>query len=209
MQMKRIFILLFLSISFICCNSNERNPSKKNEIINNIASDTTSSQTSDISEEKLMVGKRIYGDFNGDSKYEYAYVEFLKEVNGPTPQDDNGTYPIFAIKFSDEEIPPFDIGCCEATLINEGDLNNDGSDEISIFQSPMNGCTYVWRTINLKNDTAYNIFELFLIPTGCDSEITEDYLQNIVTLEDGKVYYKEKDPNDENVHKREAILLTK
>lgn len=202
--MKTIFafslLFSFIFIGLLSCNFNNKNTDGEHkEIIGNITSDTTSTQTSDIPEKKPMVGKRIYGDFNGDGKYEYAYAEFLKEVKGPTPMDDDGTYPVFAIKFSDEKIPTFNIGCCEATLINEGDLNGDRTDEISLFQAPMNGCSYDWRTITYIGSEWKDLLEPDLIPSiGCEGVLPGEELQDIITLEDGIVYRKSVDVNDPN-----------
>jgi len=59
------------------------------------------------------------------------------------------------------------IGCCEATLINEGDLNGDELDEISVVQAPLNGCTYTLSTFTNVNGTWKKLFEPFLLSNGC------------------------------------------
>lgn len=195
------FSLLFFlsSIGLSSCNFSKKNTiSEHGEVINNITLDTTSSQTSDIPEEKLMVGKRIYGDFNGDGVFEYAYAELTQEAEGDHPLD-GGTPAKYTIKFTDSNIPTFPAGCCEMTLINEGDLNGDDSDEISIFQAPMNGCSYDWRTITYIGNEWKDLLEMDLIPSiGCEGVLPGEELQDIITLEEGIVYRKSVDFNDPN-----------
>lgn len=81
-------------------------------------------------------------------------------------------------------------------LINEGDLNNDGADELSVFQAPMNGCTYSMTAYSFKNGRWKQIIETFLIPTGCD-EMNDLTLQNRIFKENNAIYYYNADLNDE------------
>lgn len=93
---------------------------------------------------------RISGDFNGDGKTEYAWAVISKPGHG-NPMED-GVADEFSLQFSDPSIPEFKIGCCEVTLINEGDLNHDGADELSTYQAPGNGNTYDWTTYTFKDN---------------------------------------------------------
>ncbi|MDI3321422.1 hypothetical protein [Pinibacter soli] len=85
------------------------------------------------------IGEKIQGDFNGDRHMDTATATKIKEGKGNPVED--GTADEYAIQFSETSLKSIDAGCCSICLINEGDLNNDGTDEISIFQAPMNGCT--------------------------------------------------------------------
>ena len=141
------------------------------------------------------IGEKIQGNFSGNGKNITASVIRTKEAKGNPIE--NGTPAEFEIRFSDAKLKPIKAGCCEIILINEGDLNNNGSDEISIYQAPMNGCTYTMTTYSLIKGKWKKIVQPFLIPTGCES-LSEKDLQNRVFQENKTIYFLEKDMNDEN-----------
>lgn len=153
------FILfIFSAINLFSCNFNKKEiKNNPTEPIDSIAENATSTREfaqEDINkDDKPKVGESIYGDFDGNGTYEYAYIELTKKGNGGNPIDGDGIPDEYAIKFTDKTFPIFSFypGCCETLLINEGDLNNDGSDEISLFHAPMNGCCYDWMTLTLHN----------------------------------------------------------
>jgi len=103
----------------------------------------------------------------------------------------------YEIQFSGDNLKSIKAGCCNIRLINEGDLNNDGGDEISIFQAPINGCTYSMTTYSHIYGTWKQIVETFLIPTGCDT-ISDLDLQKRIFKENNAIYYYDTDLNDEN-----------
>ncbi|QYS86112.1 hypothetical protein JJC03_14110 [Flavobacterium oreochromis] len=141
------------------------------------------------------VGDSIYGDFNGDKKFEYAFRKLIKKRGGNPVE--NGSPSEYEIKFSDKSIKPINVGCCWFKLINEGDLDNNDSDEISIIQSPMNGCIGYIKTYSIKDDKKtdlINSFSMFIC-----AKLTDDELQKLIVLENNIVYYHEADPNDENL----------
>lgn len=144
---------------------------------------------------KNKIGDSIYGDFNGDKKFEYAFRKLIKKgVGNPV---ENGSPSEYEIKFSDKSIKSINVGCCWFKLINEGDLNNNNSDEISIIQSPMNGCIGYIKTFSINDDKKtdlINSFSMFIC-----TELTDDELQKLIVLENNIVYYHEADPNDENL----------
>jgi hypothetical protein len=143
--------------------------------------------------DELRLGRKIIGNFDGKSPGGYAYIMKVREGEGNPIDDDNATTDEYAVYFSNEDIAPLPINCCDAILIFEGDLNGDGVDELSVFQSPMNGCTYYWRTFTHKAGEWKELFDGYLIPTGCDALPYEDELLNMVVQEDGNVYYHERD----------------
>jgi hypothetical protein len=98
---------------------------------------------------------------------------------------------------SDTNLPPINIGCCDVRIINEGDLNNDGADELSLFQAPVNGCVYSMTTHSFKNGNWLQIVKPFLIMTGCDG-ISNEELQKRIFTENNNIYYLDPDLNDEN-----------
>lgn len=145
---------------------------------------------------KILVGVKIEGDFDGDGKTEFAIVTKTKEGEGNPIED--GTPDEYTISFSNKVLKPIIIGCCESKLINEGDLNDDGKDEFTVFQAPMNGCTYSMTTYSFENSNWKQIIETFSIPTGCET-LTNEELQNRIFVENKVVYKYERDPNDEDL----------
>jgi hypothetical protein len=139
------------------------------------------------------VGQAVYGDFNGDGVKEYAFA--VQTHKGIGNAIDDGTPGAYSIFFSTESIPEIDAGCCEITLINEGDLNGNGSDEISLYQAPMNGNTFSMTTYSHIDSMWVKLVTTFLIPTG-GNDLTSEELQNRVFIEDGVLYYYKTDVND-------------
>ena len=122
--------------------------------------------TNSFSQTSLTVGERITGDFNGDGKIDTAFVK--RTINARTKEKS------WTVLFSDKTIPSMRLGCCEVYLINEGDLNNDKAIEISVFQAPENGCTYMWTTYSYKAGKWTVLIPMFLVPTGCDPINNDD-----------------------------------
>lgn len=141
------------------------------------------------------VGDKIYGDFNGDGEFEYAYRKLVKKGYGNPVED--GIPDEYEIQFSDNTIKPIKVGCCGFILINEDDLNDDGTDEISIIQAPMNGCSGTVSTYTIKNNNGEYLFPPYSL-FWC-AEMSNKDLQRLVVKENNNVYYYEADPNDENL----------
>jgi hypothetical protein len=154
---------------------------------------------------RAFVGDSIQGDWIGNKKGVSGKLIRSKEgVGNPV---DGGTQDEWTIVFSSNEMKPFPIGCCDAVLINEGDLNSDGADELSIYQAPLNGCAHRFTTYTFRNGYWKVIIEPFLIPGGCDGW-NADELQERVVKEGGGVYLYLEDPNDKLLRKiKKRILL--
>lgn len=152
----------------------------------------------------LAVGEKIQGSFIGDGSRSFATA--VKVVQGQGNPVEGGTPDQYEIQFSDSRLKPVMDGCCNIRLINEGDLNDDHTDEISVFQAPMNGCTYSMTTYSYKNGGWKKLVETFLIPTGCES-VTDQDLQKRVFRKDGIIYYYDSDPNQNGkLIKKKAVL---
>lgn len=145
--------------------------------------------------------QKIFGDFNGDGKGEYAHRVLTKKGKGNPVED--GTPDEYEIQFSDKNIMPIKVDCCWFRLVKEGDLNNDGADEFSIAQSPMNGCIGSFKTFTIKNNRGSLLFESFAF-FRCD-EVTNTELEKLVVYEKGITYYFERDPNEDKVLKKRAF----
>lgn len=131
-------------------------------------------------------GEIIKGDFNGDGKLETARIVKIKYGFGNPIED--GEPDEYEIQFSNSKIKSLKIGCCEAILVNEGDLNNDQKDEISIYQAPMNGCLYVMSAYTYTKLEWKIVVEPYIYPTGCES-LTYTEIQNLIVKENNNIYY--------------------
>lgn len=91
--------------------------------------------------------EKLYGDFNGDGKKEYAWIkspEMLDESYDLEEKEDDerkGLYCIggcnSVIYFSDKSIVPITIeNSFGGSLENFGDLNSDGADNLGVYVNP-------------------------------------------------------------------------
>lgn len=96
----------------------------------------------------------VLGDFDGDGKQEYATLITPKF---PQPQTENNLGECVGdcncvIKFSNEKIPTIKIeSCISGNPVNEGDLNEDGADEIGILPGWWTSCWKGYDVYTLKN----------------------------------------------------------
>ncbi len=141
------------------------------------------------------VGAYIEGDFNGDGQKEYAFA--VKTSIGQGNPMDEGTEDRYTVYFSLDELVSISIGCCDITLINEGDLTGNGQDELSVYQAPMNGNTFSMTTYSFVDGSWKVVIDMFMIPTAGDF-LTNDQLQKRIFKENGVVYFFDVDANDEN-----------
>jgi len=182
----RHFLLLAFIFLLSCRNENPEVPTKKTEA-------TTQDNKEHIKSEEVPTLDNT-PDYNGDGQPDEAIVKLIKEGSGNPIED--GTPSEYSIVFN-EKLPDLPIGCCDATIINEGDLDNDGADDFSVFQSPMNGCTYTMTTYTYKKGKWNQLITPILIPTGCDNISATDIEARIFT-ENGKLYFMETDFSDED-----------
>ncbi len=146
-------------------------------------------QATDLPE--AAVGVVVYGDYNGDGIQDTAKLVQTQKGSGNPVED--GTPDAYEVQFSGNILPAIPIGCCEAVLIHEGPLTGSG-DALSVYQAPMNGCTYTFTTYDFSGNKPRKIIGPFLIPTGCEP-LSDEALQERVFKEGDAVYYYETDPN--------------
>lgn len=109
---------------------------------------------------------KLYGDFNGDGKKEYAWVKSPEKLDEKYEidfgqDDERGDLAFYCpggcnsiIYFSDKSIVPITIeNSFGGSLENLGDLNNDGADNIGFWNNNISisgtGSTfYVFKTKN-------------------------------------------------------------
>jgi hypothetical protein len=127
---------------------------------------------------------RIEGDFNGDHKTDIAYAVLYRENK-------------YIVRFSSDSIGTISASEGRIRLVNEGDLNGDGRDELSIFQEMGRGCSYNVSTWSYMRNSWRRITKTWVLPYFCDY-ISDQELQDRIVLEDGILYYYEADAKDEN-----------
>ena len=153
------------------------------------------------------VGTHLIGDFNGDGKPETAT---LVQIAKTKPGAEDGWKGEWQVRFSDTSIkaPPGGYG---GRLINEGDLNGDGTDELSLAGEPNHGCNLFLTTYGYHAGAWIEVVPVFMAPTFCD-EVSDEELQKKVFLEDGRVYFTELDMdafnNEKVVWKKSAVKAT-
>lgn len=135
---------------------------------------------------------KIDGDFNGDGNLDEAFGVLYRKAMEEEGQDE------YVIRFSNPDIKPLVTGYGEIRLINEGDLNSDGRDDISVYQAPLHGCTYMMSTWGFTKTGWKQIADPWLVYNGCNYLSDED-LQNRIVMEDGIVYYYQEDQQDEHM----------
>lgn len=189
--MQRILSLLCIFILIYSCKKQSTEQQKTS------IKYSETNRASKLSEEKTV------GDFNGDNVIDKATIKFTPGVGNPL---EDGTPDSYEVIFNNK-IESIKAGCCRLILINEGDLNDDGKDEISLFQAPENGCIYTLKTYSYINNQWILIFDPFLIPTNCEA-LSEDEIQKRVSKEGNKLYIYVDDLNDEksSLIKKEIFL---
>lgn len=189
--------LLFILVpGVIACNSPGKNPDYN--------PDSVSGHSAIVDTGVMAVGAppetpeavpdtiRIEGDFNGDGNRDSAFGVIYRRAMEQEGQDE------YVIRFSNPDIKPLVTGYGEIRLINEGDLNSDGRDDISVYQAPLHGCTYVMSSWAFTNTGWKQITDPWLVYNGCNYLSDED-LQHRIVMEDGVVYFYQEDPHDEHL----------
>lgn len=137
---------------------------------------------------------RIEGDFNGDHIVDLAYAVLYRGDR-------------YIVRFSSDSLRALPPSEGRIRLVNEGDLNNDGKDELSVFQESLNGCFYYVNTWTYMKGRWKHLTKSWILPYFCDY-ISDEELQDRIVQEDGVVYYYEDDVKDENFSliKKEMFL---
>ena len=135
---------------------------------------------------------RIMGDFNGDGTPDTAISILHAKAVEENTQDH------YIVLFSDKVLPPLRPVTGRQRLVNEGDLNGDGADELSLFGEPLHGCTYSMQTFSYRKGSWQPLTEMWLIPTACVF-LSDEQLQQRVFLENDTLYHLREDVNDENM----------
>jgi len=125
-------------------------------------------------------------DLNGDGKIETASAGPIRQFYRGRNKDGVG----WMIRFEDSTVSELPLGCCLTYMINEGDLNKNGTDELSIYAKPAdeNDCNYYFSTYTFTKTGWKKIIDPFVIANGCMG-MDKQVMLSRVTLENGNVYY--------------------
>ena len=192
--------LFFLS----ACRSTVEPPieSARSATISNMAEppiDTSVMTLNTPPEELQLIPDTVHvmGDFNGDFRQDTGYGVFYakkgSEGNGEEVESDMEYQYIVRFSAGIRSIPV--ITGRHIRLVNEGDLNGDGKDEISVFEQSMRACKYTVSTWSYSGSRWNRISDYWYIPTACEY-ISDEDLDKRIVLEDDTVYYYETDVND-------------
>lgn len=196
--------LIFLS----ACHSTVESPNENSgaTIVSSMANSPvdTGIMTMDSPPEDLQeIPDSVYvtGYFDGDTTLDKGYgVLFNKtrqEGDIPGGRESDMIYQ-YIVRFAGSGIKPMPvITGRHIRLVNEGDLNGDGKDEISVFEQSMKACSYTVSTWSYTGGRWARITDYWFIPTACEY-ISDEELQKRIVLEDDTLYFYETDVNDTN-----------
>jgi hypothetical protein len=155
---------------------------------------------------------RVEGYFNADTSRDIGYGVFFGRIQNENRSGEDTELVAetqYIVRFQDSRIKPMPVVTGRhIRLVNEGDLNTDGQDEISIFVQSMRSCMYTASTWSYQAGRWIRITDYWTIPTVCDYVSDED-LQDRIVMEDGELYYYETDVSDKDLPlvKKELTLL--
>ena len=124
----------------------------------------------------------IWGDFNGDGKKEKAWISSnMKEQKSEEDFGECNGECACILHFSDKKIRPILINqCIGAELLqNEGDLDEDGADEISLIPSWWTSCWMAFRVYTYKSGQWRNIIN----PRSVHCTQIEDKVDFVLKIE--------------------------
>lgn len=143
MKFSFVFFLVTTCLFVLSCNS-ENSDNIQNSQVNN-------SPKLDIKDTLIGVDQyadSVEGDFNGDGKREFMSLEIPK-----LGEDDMSCVGNCesTIVFSDKTIPTIKVdNCIFGSLVNEGDLNGNGSDEIGLLPGWFTSCWHTYLVWTFK-----------------------------------------------------------
>ncbi|GAA3946005.1 hypothetical protein GO495_29155 [Chitinophaga oryziterrae] len=181
---KCLIVLVFFALS--CNDPEERNRHQPTKVAVQAKADTglmTMPAPPQLTE-KIPDTLRIEGDFNGDHQVDVAYAVLYRGDK-------------YIVRFSSDSIRPLPVSEGRIRLVNEHDLNNDGRDDLTIFQESRHRCSYNVSTWSYMRGRWRRITKTWVLPYFCDY-ISDEELQDRIVLEDGTLYYYEADVKDEN-----------
>ena len=140
-------------------------------------------------ETRFRIGKKINGDFDGNGQIEEIEIHLVKKGYGNYQTDDKFEFDKNEILISTNKINVKGLNFGSyPILINEGDLNENGGDELSIVSYSPNG-TQVSLTVYSFNGNSWGKFLDVDNGPGTGTDLTLQDLQNRVYRKNKKTYY--------------------
>lgn len=148
----------------------------------------------------------ILGDLNGDGEKEYAW--YVSKGDRWAIENKDRSKCFNYIEFSNPDIPSLLTNYWFSKPINEGDLNNDGKDEIGaiVFANPEIGNWHKYHVWILHNSEWKNLIEPFPIFSGYEDL---NKLVRIDSINKGKVIirYNEWDELEGVITKEKSVNM--
>ncbi|HEY8917342.1 MAG TPA: hypothetical protein VIM87_12910 [Chitinophaga sp.] len=194
------YILFILPLCLLACHA-PVNTDNKQTVDTTAPAPPPVTQQTDAQFIQAMPDTAItYGDFNGDQIMDTAYGVLFKDNS-----DEEDGQNEYIVRFSSDSITPLYASYGGMRLINEGDLNKDGRDDLSLFQEPHHGCTYHMSTWTYTNNKWKEIAAPWLVLTACEPVSDED-LQKKIVVENDTVYYYEADVSDDTFRIQKKVM---
>ena len=129
--MKSLVLLIIITLSMVACGDV---PDSRVEPPHTIEMDCNG----DGKCESMEIKEYVIGDFNGDGNKEYAALYYYKELSPDSERYDNGDYYKYShynyIIFGDTAIATIILEWCASNLVNEGDLDGNGTEDIGYLE---------------------------------------------------------------------------
>lgn len=139
------------------------------------------------------------GDFNGDRRRDtaYAFMSGTPTINSP--------YEVWNVRFTSGSLPDLKPIDGRTRIINEGDLDYNGTDELSLFSESIHDCSLSLTTFTIEKGK----WVVFTGPRnlGMDcSPLTDEDLQKRLVLEnDTLIFWRGERTN--NVYRLDKVIL--
>lgn len=148
MKYSRYFVSVALCLLFFSCSTENTVNKQKSETIESLDL-STDKNLKESNRETLSTTDSVCGDFNGDGKIEFMWLEIPKlsedEMNCVGKCEST-------IVFSDKSIPSIKVdNCIFGSPVNEGDLNGNGTDEIGLLPGWFTSCWHTYLVWTYKN----------------------------------------------------------
>lgn len=117
-----------------------------------------------MKKENAIPANAVKGDFDGDGTTEYVWLvppNFPKGQNESNFGECDGECECY-LKFSNDKMPSIRLkSCIGGVPVKEGDLNDDGADEVGILPSWWTSCWRSYEVFTLRNNEWKFIVEPF------------------------------------------------
>lgn len=155
------------------------------------------------SNEELQLKECVDGDFNGDGEDEYAAIYSFKRLSADGIEREEWDYYKYDhydyVIFGDSSIVSIDIEYSGSYLINEGDLDGDGADEIGLFNHGGYStwgmyCVYTYKNgvwselISISHSEDWNTAPYQDLVKRCDHSDDSLTVMEVQVAEGGIVY---------------------